>query len=120
MHKECCPITRGVRFGLPLHLVWQVIIGEGDVASHEVPVHAHARRQPQEAIAKRTYAKMALVIISERYNKKAAKKLTSAVRFPFSSKDTYERSIRQPLGRDFNMAPVHPGKLNPKSQNLSC
>lgn len=55
-----------------------------------------------EAIAKRKDAKLAAVIITERYDKKAAKYATPAVPFPFNSKDIYERSIRQPLGRDFN------------------
>ena len=67
-----------------------------------VPYFACARRQRQEAIAKRADAKLATVIISERYDKKAAKYATPGVPFPFDSKDTYERSIRQPLGRDFN------------------
>lgn len=53
-------------------------------------------------IAKRKDAKMAGVILSERYDKKAAKYATPSVPFPFNSKDVYERSIRQPLGRDFN------------------
>lgn len=61
-----------------------------------------ACRSRQEAMAKRKDAKMAAVIITERFDKKAAKYATPSVPFPFNSKDTYERSIRQPLGRDFN------------------
>jgi U3 small nucleolar RNA-associated protein 14 len=59
-------------------------------------------RYREDAIAKRKDAKMEAVIISERYDRKAAKYATPSVPFPFGSKDTYERSIRQPLGRDFN------------------
>ena len=58
------------------------------------------RRQRQEAIAKRKDAKLAHVVISERYDKKAARYGTPSV--PFGAKDVYERSMRQPLGREFN------------------
>ncbi|BDA46715.1 probable U3 small nucleolar RNA-associated protein 14 homolog A [Coccomyxa sp. Obi] len=61
-----------------------------------------ALRNREATIAKRKDAKLAAVIITERYDKKAAKYATPAVPFPFNSKDIYERSIRQPLGRDFN------------------
>ena len=64
--------------------------------------HVHARRKRAEAIAGRKDAKLAAVVISERYDKKAARYATPQVPFPFDSRDTYERSIRQPLGRDFN------------------
>ncbi len=59
-------------------------------------------RQRQEAIAKRKDAKLAHVIISERYDKKASKYGTPSVPFPFNAKEVYERSMRQPLGRDYN------------------
>ena len=59
-------------------------------------------RRRANAIAGRKDAKLAAVVISERYDKKAAKYATPQVPFPFDSRDTYERSIRQPLGRDFN------------------
>ena len=42
------------------------------------------------------------MIISERYDKKASKYGTPSVPFPFNAKEVYERSMRQPLGRDFN------------------
>lgn len=42
------------------------------------------------------------VVISEKWDKKSAKYLTPAVPFPFASKDLYEKSIRQPMGRDVN------------------
>ncbi len=61
-----------------------------------------ACRNRQEAMAKRKDARIAAVIITERFDKKAAKYATPSVPVPFNSKDTYERSIRQPLGRDFN------------------
>ncbi len=42
------------------------------------------------------------MVISEKWDRKAQKYATTAVPFPFDGKDTYERSIRQPLGQDFN------------------
>ena len=45
---------------------------------------------------------MAAVVISERWDRKAAKYGTPAVPYPFDSRATYDRSLRQPLGRDFN------------------
>ena len=59
-------------------------------------------RQLQEAIARRKDAKLAHVIISERYDKKASKYGTPSVPFPYNAKEVYERSMRQPLGRDYN------------------
>lgn len=59
-------------------------------------------RQRQEAIARRKDAKLAHVIISERYDKKASKYGTPSVPFPYNVKEVYERSMRQPLGRDYN------------------
>ena len=59
-------------------------------------------RQRQEAIARRQDAKLAHVIISERYDKKASKYGTPSVPFPYNAKEVYERSMRQPLGRDYN------------------
>lgn len=45
---------------------------------------------------------MKAVVISERWDRKAAKYGTPAVPYPFDSRATYDRSLRQPLGRDFN------------------
>jgi len=41
-------------------------------------------------------------VVSERWDRKAAKYGTPAVPHPFDSRATYDRSLRQPLGRDFN------------------
>ena len=54
------------------------------------------------ALAARADAKKPLVIISEKYDRKAAAFTVPAVPFPFPSKDAFERAMRMPLGRDFN------------------
>jgi U3 small nucleolar RNA-associated protein 14 len=46
-------------------------------------------------------------MISERYDKKSSKYTTDSVPFPFKKKEDYERSIRTPLGRDFNSEKSH-------------
>jgi U3 small nucleolar RNA-associated protein 14 len=42
------------------------------------------------------------VVITEKYDKKATKYTAPAAPFPFTSKEAYERSLRQPLGREYN------------------
>ncbi|PNH08472.1 U3 small nucleolar RNA-associated protein 14 [Tetrabaena socialis] len=42
------------------------------------------------------------VVVSEKYDKKATKYTAPAAPFPFTSPEAYERSIRQPLGREYN------------------
>ncbi|CAM6099546.1 unnamed protein product [Calypogeia fissa] len=56
----------------------------------------------ENALSKRKDAQMKHVIISEKLDKKAAKYTAPSVPFPFSSREVFERSIRQPIGRDFN------------------
>lgn len=53
-------------------------------------------------MGRRKDAKLEHVVISERWDKKASKFTTPELPFPFKDKDAYERSIRQPLGKDFN------------------
>ena len=47
-------------------------------------------------------ANMKGVIMSERCDKKAAKYSTANLPYPFDSRVTYERHMRQPMGSDFN------------------
>jgi U3 small nucleolar RNA-associated protein 14 len=61
-----------------------------------------AARRKEAAAAGRKDAKLAHVVISEKWDKRAAKYGTQALPFPYRSADAYENSIRQPLGRDVN------------------
>lgn len=63
---------------------------------------AKAEAKRKKAAAARRDADLQAVIISEKWDKKNAKYRTPSVPFPFDSKDTYERAMRQPLGKDFN------------------
>lgn len=61
-----------------------------------------AAKQREAAAAGRKDAKLKYVVISEKYDKKAIKYTAPAAPFPFTSQEAYERSIRQPLGREYN------------------
>ena len=60
------------------------------------------RRQREAAAAGRADSSLKYVVVSEKWDKKAAKYTTPAAPFPFNSPELYERSIRQPLGRQYN------------------
>ena len=68
---------------------------------------AKAEEQRKEAISSRQDRKLKHVVISEKYDKKASKYTTQAVPFPFKRREDYERSIRTPLGSDFNSEKSH-------------
>ncbi|KAJ2962821.1 hypothetical protein NQZ79_g2114 [Umbelopsis isabellina] len=59
---------------------------------------------PGEGVAanKRKDAKLGNVIISEKRSKKAAKYQVTAIPFPFQNREQYERSLRAPLGKEWN------------------
>ncbi|KAI8582424.1 hypothetical protein K450DRAFT_227120 [Umbelopsis ramanniana AG] len=59
---------------------------------------------PGEGVAanKRRDAKLGNVIISEKRIKKAAKYQVTSIPFPFQNREQYERSLRAPLGKEWN------------------
>jgi U3 small nucleolar RNA-associated protein 14 len=59
-------------------------------------------RDRAAAAAGRKDAKMKTVVMSEKWDKKAAKYTAGSLPFPYTSREVYEGSIRQPLGREFN------------------
>ncbi|MEW5305610.1 MAG: hypothetical protein WDW36_008141 [Sanguina aurantia] len=61
-----------------------------------------AKRDRERAAAARQDASLRNVVLSEKWDKKAAKYTAVSVPFPFDNKEVYERSIRQPLGREYN------------------
>lgn len=75
-------------------------------AQREPAWMAEARQKSAErraaAAAARKDASLQFVVLSEKWDKKAAKYRTSAVPYPYDSKETYERARRQPLGPEFN------------------
>ena len=76
---------------------------------------AEARSQLlQDAAARRKDAALRHVIVSEKRNKKAAAFTTAGVPFPFSSREQFERSLRAPLGREWNTAASQKSLVAPK------
>lgn len=54
------------------------------------------------------------VIINEKVNKKNAKYQSSAVPFPFESREQYERSLRMPIGQEWTSRETHQRLTMPK------
>ena len=72
--------------------------------------------QPSAATHQRTLFSLPShrhVIVSEKRNKKATHLTTAGVPFPFSSREQYERSLRQPLGREWNTGASHKALVAP-------
>ncbi|GAX85472.1 hypothetical protein CEUSTIGMA_g12888.t1 [Chlamydomonas eustigma] len=61
-----------------------------------------AKKDRETAAAGRSDAKIRNVVISEKWDKKAAKYTASSLPFPYTSKEVYESSLRQPLGPEYN------------------
>jgi U3 small nucleolar RNA-associated protein 14 len=65
----------------------------------------------------RTDSRLKGVIINEKVDKRFASKYSIGsgdVPFPFTSREQYERSMRQPLGREWNTAGAHSKLVTPK------
>lgn len=75
---------------------------------------AKAEEQRKEALSSRKDRRLKHVVISERYDKKAAKYTTTSLPFPFKTREEYERSIRTPLGSDFNTDKSHRDLVRPE------
>ncbi|XP_078435662.1 U3 ribonucleoprotein (Utp) family protein [Wolffia australiana] len=69
--------------------------------------HDEAKRKREEVLKKRKDAHLKHVIISEKIDKKAERLHTKALPFPFTSKEVFEKSIRMPIGPEFNPAVSH-------------
>lgn len=54
------------------------------------------------------------VIINERANKKNQKYQSSAVPFPFESREQYERSLRMPIGQEWTSRASHQKMIKPR------
>ncbi|KAI8887091.1 small-subunit processome [Backusella circina FSU 941] len=63
---------------------------------------------------KRKDAKLKSVIISEKVNKKAEKYRVSAIPFPFKTMEQYERSLRAPIGKEWNTRDTFQKMTKPK------
>lgn len=66
------------------------------------------------AAARRKDAALRHVIVSEKRDKKAAAFTTSGVPFPFKTRQQFERSVRAPLGLEWNPTASHAALTRPK------
>jgi U3 small nucleolar RNA-associated protein 14 len=81
---------------------WGTWSGQQREPAWMAAARAKAAAQRDSAAAERKDAGMKHVVISEKWDKKAAKYHASALPFPFKDKGVYESAMRQPLGRQFN------------------
>ncbi|KAJ7138400.1 hypothetical protein O6H91_Y555400 [Diphasiastrum complanatum] len=60
------------------------------------------KKSREAALSKRKDAKLKYVIISEKMDRKADKFMSSSLPFPYKSREVFEKTLRMPIGRDFN------------------
>lgn len=72
------------------------------------------QEQLEKAADRRKDAALRNVIISEKRDKKAAKFTVAAVPFPFKSREQFERSMRNPLGVEWNTTESHAQMIQPR------
>lgn len=76
---------------------------------------AEARREQLEAAAaRRQDAALRHVIVSEKRDKKAARFTVAAVPFPFKTREQFERSMRNPVGLEWNTVDSHAALVKPR------
>jgi len=70
--------------------------------------------QLAQAAARRKDAALSHVIVSEKRDKKAAKFTVAGVPFPFKTREQFERSMRNPLGMEWNTTQTHAALVQPR------
>ncbi|KAL5561442.1 hypothetical protein UlMin_031189 [Ulmus minor] len=83
---------------------WTHIQQKKGLPSWMLKEHDDAKKKREAALKKRKDAQLKHVIISEKINKKAEKLYTKTLPFPYTSKEVFEKSIRMPIGPEFNPA----------------
>ncbi|KAL1225152.1 hypothetical protein V5N11_033563 [Cardamine amara subsp. amara] len=73
--------------------------------------HEDAKKKREQALKTRKDARLKHVIVSEKVDKKTEKLHTTALPFPYTSKEVFEHNMRMPIGPEFNPATVV-GALN--------
>lgn len=72
-------------------------------------------KKERELLKNRKDAKLKHVLINQKKNKKFESQYTlEEVPYPYRDKDLYERSIRQPLGKEWNTYGSHKALIKPK------
>jgi len=71
-------------------------------------------KKEEELRKKRKDARLAHVIINENRDTKVEKYRNEKIPYPFKSREAYERSLRNPLGKDWNTQTMHKVMTTPK------
>lgn len=75
----------------------------------------HAREQRRlAAIASRKDAKLKHVLINEKVDQKALKYQVATLPYPFTSQEAYEKSLMQPIGKEWNTTLSFQANVKPK------
>lgn len=111
LNKEV-PAPEGV-VSLPGWGQWTHVQHRKGLPSWILEKEEEEKKKREEARKKRKDAKLKFVIISEKVDRKAAKFNTPSLPFPYESKDAFERSLRVPLGPDFNTVHAHQNMIRP-------
>ncbi|XP_026380293.1 uncharacterized protein C57A7.06-like isoform X1 [Papaver somniferum] len=83
---------------------WTYIQKKKGLPSWMVEEHAIAQKKRENALKERKDSHLKHVIISERLDKKAEKLHTATLPHPYTSNEDYEKTLRVPLGPEFNPA----------------
>lgn len=106
------PASEGV-VSLPGWGQWTHVQQRKGLPSWILEKEEEEKKKRDEARKKRKDAKLKFVIISEKVDKKSTKFNTPSLPFPYESKDAFERSMRMPLGPDFNTVRAHQNMIRP-------
>ncbi|KAI3939874.1 hypothetical protein MKW98_029650 [Papaver atlanticum] len=95
---------------------WTYIQKKKGLPSWMVEEHAIAQKKRENALKERKNSHLKHIIISERLDKRAEKLHTVTVPHPYTSNEDYEKTLRVPLGPEFNPATkvgalIRPGVL---------
>eukprot|EP01018_Ginkgo_biloba_P014744 Gb_36334 [translate_table: standard] len=99
--NEEIPVSEG-NVSLPGWGDWTNVQQKRGLPSWILKQQRAEKEKREEALRKRKDAKLKFVVISEKMDKKATKFNTPSLPFPYKSREVFERSMRMPLGPDFN------------------
>jgi len=97
---------------------WGSWTGEGIVhkVNHKKEKEKEEKKTQLEnkLMSERKDAHLKHVIINHKRDKKTTKYKTSDLPYPYTSKDVYERSLKHPLGREWNTYTTHAALIKPR------
>jgi len=91
-------------------------IGIEQIINPQLEIKREEKRKELEkkALGERKDSHLKHVIINHKRDKKQSKYKLSEVPYPYQSKETYERSVAHPLGKEWNTKSVHSSIIKPR------